>query len=48
MNPLNTAIMMMPAAVTTERPARTPAVTAARAGVPCTYASRMPEVMKSW
>ena len=46
--PPNTAAMMIAAAVTTARPWRTPATTASRAEAPCTYASRMPLVMKSW
>ena len=47
-NPPNTEIMMIAAAMTTARAPRTPATTAARAGVPCTKASRIPEAMKSW
>ena len=47
MNPPKTEIMMIAAAVTTERPARKPSTTAVRAGAPWTYASRIPEVRKS-
>ena len=47
-NPPNTEIMMIAAAITTARAPRTPAVTATRAGAPCTNASRMPDPMNSW
>ena len=47
MNPPKTETMMIAAAVTTDRPARTPRTTAVRAGAPWTYASRIPVVRKS-
>ena len=48
MNPPNTETMIRPAAVTTARPARSPRITARRAGAPWTNASRMPEDRNSW
>ena len=48
MKPAKTAIMMIAAAVTTARPARTPCCTATRAGAPWAWASRMPETRNSW
>lgn len=47
MKPPNTEIMMIAAAVTTVRPARTPCWTATRAEAPWAYASRMPETRNS-
>jgi hypothetical protein len=48
MKPANTEIMMIAAAVTTERPACRPCCTATRAGAPWAYASRIPETRNSW
>lgn len=48
MNPENTAIMMIAAAVTTRAPWRNPATTACCGSAPWTYSSRILVTRKTW
>ena len=47
-NAANTEIMISAAAVTTRPLCRKPSITASRASMPCTYASRIRVVRKTW